>query len=279
MHPSMPRLAFLPVESLVIHERHDEQRSLPLIKRIRESGVFKNPPIVTPLGDGTGRYMVLDGANRTTALRQMGAVHALVQVVEPNDPGLMLENWNHVVWEHDWQRFLNDVRQVDQLHLERTREQELCPSLTSECGLAYIQLPSEEIYVVCCDSGAQIEERVRILNEIVDSYCYSARLDRTNMRSIRPLLDIYPRICSLVVFPNFEIRDVMRLASKGFLLPSGVTRFTISPRVLHLNYPLDELFDDRPAEEKNQALEKWIKNRLAHKRVRYYAEATFLFDD
>ena len=279
MHPSMPRLAFLPVESLVIHERHDEQRSLPLIKRIRDSGVFKNPPIVSPLGDGTGRYMVLDGANRTTALRQMGAVHALVQVVKPNDPGLLLENWNHVVWEHDSQRFLYDLHQVDQLQLDRTYDKDLCPSLTNACGLAYVQLPSEEIFVACCDPEAQIEERVEMLNGIVDSYCYHARLDRTNMRSIRPLLDIYPRISGLVVFPNFKIRDVMRLASEGFLLPSGVTRFTISPRVLHLNYPLEELFDDRPLEEKNQALEKWIRDRLAHKRVRYYAEATFLFDD
>lgn len=279
MHPSMPRLVFLPVESLVIHERHDDQRALPLIRRIRSSGVFRNPPIVTPLQDGTGRYMVLDGANRTTALQEMGAPHALVQVVEEDDPGLHLENWNHVVWELDPVRFLEGIKNIPHLHLKLSLENELCPSLTGECGLVYVQLPDEEIYVACCDEGAPMVERVRLLNAIVDSYCYQSRLDRTSLRTVRSLVEIYPRLSGLVVFPNFHLSDILRLASEGYLLPSGITRFTISPRALHLNYPLDELFSNKPLEEKNQALERWIQDCLARKRVRYYAEATFLFDE
>jgi hypothetical protein len=275
----MPRLEFLPVQSLVIHERHDDQRTLPLIKRIRASGVFRNPPVVAPLQDGTERFMVLDGANRITALREMGAPDALVQVVEPDDPGLQLENWNHVVWELDPRRFLHGIQQVPQLHLDPTQEKDPCPNLTNECGLTYIQLPSQETYVACCDSSAHMVERVNLLNGIVDSYCFNARLDRTSVRSVRALIDIYPRLSGLVIFPHFAIRDLLRLAGDGYLLPSGITRFTISPRALHLNYPLDELFAPKPIVEKNQALEKWVQDCLARKRVRYYAEATFLFDE
>ena len=83
--PEFPQLAFLPVHNLLIHERHDNQRTRPLVLRIRASGVWRNPPIVTPLQDGSPRYMVLDGANRITALRQMDFPHALVQIVEPDD--------------------------------------------------------------------------------------------------------------------------------------------------------------------------------------------------
>src|SRR5512141_2432247 len=106
----LPTLAFLPVESLVIHEWHDDQRTPPLIARLRASGVFRNPPVVAPLSDGTGRYMVLDGANRTTALRSMGFPHALVQIIEPDDPGLSLENWNHLVWGLDPAEFLSGLQ-------------------------------------------------------------------------------------------------------------------------------------------------------------------------
>jgi len=53
----------------------------------------------------------------------------------------------------------------------------------------------------------------------------------------------------------------------------------VSPRALHLNYPLEELAADRPLEEKNEALQRWIQERIARKGVRYYAEATVLFDE
>ena len=33
--------------SLVEHERHDDQRTPPLVARIQESGVLRNPPIAT----------------------------------------------------------------------------------------------------------------------------------------------------------------------------------------------------------------------------------------
>ena len=103
---NLPDLKFIPVDKLVIHERHDNQRTLPLIKRIQASGFWRNPPIVSPLQDETGRFMVLDGANRITALREMQFPDALVQTVQPNDPGLNLQNWNHVVWELDPNRFI-----------------------------------------------------------------------------------------------------------------------------------------------------------------------------
>jgi len=82
-----------------------------------------------------------------------------------------------------------------------------------------------------------------------------------------------------VIFPRFDIDHVMQLAGAGYLLPTGVTRFTVSPRALHINYPLSELQVDKPLEEKNAALQAWMQERLARKGVRYYAEATYLFDE
>lgn len=276
--PEFPTLTFLPVDCLLIHERHDDQRTHPLILRIRSSGVFRNPPIVAPLGDGSGRYMVLDGANRVTAVRQMGFPHALVQVVEPDDPGLILHTWNHTVWELNPIRFMRGLRSIPGLRLRRLHDPDAQPSLDDECGVALVQSSRGHMYTLCA-KASDLENRVRLLNDLVDSYKERARFDRTSLRDACQLVDVYPSFCGLVIFPSFNIHDLLRLAGEAYLLPAGVTRFLISPRALHLNYPLDELAADKPLEAKKQALHKWLQERLAHKGVRYYAEATYLFDE
>ena len=274
----LPKITFLPVDKLVIHERHDDQRTRPLVLRIRSSGVFRNPPIVAPLQDGSGRYMVLDGANRTTALLEMGYPHALVQVVEPGDPGLSLQNWNHVVWEMNAERFLASIQDLPDIELVPTPDSEAEASLEGECSLVVIQDNRGGTFLACAEQQ-ELEFRVGLLNAIVDTYRESARLDRTSIRRSQPLRDIYPQFCGLVIFPSFEIEDLLRLAGAGLRLPSGITRFTISPRAMHLNYPLEALADSRPLEEKNAELKRWTLERLARKGVRYYAETTFLFDE
>ncbi len=278
MPSDLPTLAFVPVDSLLIHERHDDQRVYPLVLRIRNSGVFRNPPIVLPLQIPNGSYMVLDGANRITALKEMGFLHALVQVVQPDDPGLGLQNWNHVVWELNPARFLAGIHEIDGIQIVLSSDEKDQPNIAGDCGLALIGMCDNRQYQLCTESELLVE-RVDLLNAIVNSYRDRARLDRTSSRDVALLSKIYPQFSALVIFPNFLIEDVMGLASKGYLLPSGITRFTISPRALHVNYPLDELAADKPLEEKNAQLHKWLQERIERKGVRYYAEPTFLFDE
>jgi L-serine kinase (ATP) / ParB family transcriptional regulator, heme-responsive regulator len=278
MHSNLPTLTILPVNDLVIHERHDIQRTRPLIIRIRNSGVFRNPPIVSPLHDGSGRYMVLDGANRVTALQEMEFPHVLVQVVEPDDPGLNLQNWNHVVWELKPKRFLSGIRAIPKIRLVPTQGEVNEPNLQGDCNLALIISGNENTYTICTQAD-DLKTRVKLLNQIVDSYKERSRLDRTSSRDVEKLAQVYPQLSGVVIFPPFKIQDVLRLAGEGYMLPSGITRFTIAPRALHVNYPLDELQADKPIEEKNAELRKWLQERLEKKKVRYYAEPTFLFDE
>jgi hypothetical protein len=275
---NLPVLCFLPVANLLIHEHHDDQRCQPLILRIRSSGVWRNPPIVSPLMDGTDRYMVLDGANRITALRQMGFPHALVQIVQPDDSGLTLQTWNHVIWEYHAARFLQNIHTIPSVELHRVDPAFIEPGLEAECGLALVTNCRGRTYSVCTEV-MDLELRVDVLNALVDSYKERGRLDRTTVRDVSDIQDVFPGLCGLVIFPTFDIRDLLRLAGRGYLLPAGVTRFMIAPRVLHLNYPLDELSADRPLDAKNLALTRWIQERLARKAIRYYAEPTYLFDE
>src|SRR5512141_2566672 len=115
--PQLPTLQILPLSVLVVHENHDRQRTLPLVDKLRAQGILRNPPVVMPLADGTGRYMVLDGANRVTALEEMEFPHIVVQVVQHDDPNVQLETWNHVVWATNADELLAKIREVAGLKL------------------------------------------------------------------------------------------------------------------------------------------------------------------
>ena len=276
MPASTPRLEIIPIACLVIHEWHDEQRTPPLMARLQQSGVLRNPPVVAPLQDGSQRYMVLDGANRITSLRKMDYPHAVVQVVNPGDPGLKLYNWNHVLWGWDSSELFSTFDQLSDIELLRGEEKR--PDLWGDSSLAMLQVPRGDLFTMSTPEE-QLERRVQLLNTIVDCYKDRARLDRTNEWSVVRLKAVYPDLCGLVIFPHFEIQQVLSLAGEGNLLPAGITRFTISPRVLHLNYPLEAMAADKPVEEKNADLQHFIQERMARKGVRYYAEATYLFDE
>lgn len=49
---------------------------------------------------------------------------------------------------------------------------------------------------------------------------------------------------------------------------------------MRLHYPLAEFSENGESlTDKNAALHRWLQARSAEKRVRYYAEATYLFDE
>src|SRR3990172_164351 len=72
----LPDLRILPIDHLLLHEEHDAQRSQPLGARLAADGVLRNPPVVAPL-PGEDRFVVLDGANRVTALAVLNIPHIL----------------------------------------------------------------------------------------------------------------------------------------------------------------------------------------------------------
>lgn len=275
MIPNLPTLRILPLDSLILHEDHDLQRTLPLVEKLRSQGILRNPPIVMPLRDGSNRYMVLDGANRVTSLRVMEFPHIVAQVVEPDDPRVTLQTWNHVIWGMKPATLLRLLKQIDGLGLKKIDVQH---SLTPpDCTTLQVRLADGRAYLGCTPAG--LDEEMRVLHAIVNTYKERASLDRTSQTLVESFRSIYPDLTGLVIFPRFDIQTVLNLAGRGQILPTGITRFTVSPRVLHLNYPLHELSSAKPLEYKQEYLQHWIEERLKNKNVRYYAEATFLFDE
>ncbi len=276
MIPNLPTLRILPVDRLILHEDHDLQRTLPLVNRLRAQGILRNPPIVMPLTDGSGRYMVLDGANRVTSLSEMEFPHIVAQVVEPDDPNVLLQTWNHIVWGMSQKTLMSRIRQINGLKVVKVDTQK---SLDAPKYMpVHIRLADGSLYLLN-EAPSELADHIATLHAIVDTYKARASLDRTSQTLIESFRKIYPDLAALVVFPRFRIKTVLKLAALNIVLPTGITRFSVSPRALHLNYPLHELSSAKPIEYKEAYLQHWIQERVKNKGVRAYTEATFLFDE
>lgn len=273
---NLPALRILPIESLILHEDHDTQRTLPLVEKLREQGILRNPPIVMPLNDGTDRYMALDGANRVTSLRVMEFPHTVAQVVEPNYPHVNLQTWNHVVWGMSARALAASLRRVKGIELVKVDPHK---SLDAPKYVPMqVRLADDRLFILK-EVPSDLATHIQTLHNVVNTYKSRASLDRTSQTLIDTFKKVYPDLTALVIFPHFKIKTVLKLAGQGIVLPTGITRFTVSPRVLHLNYPLHELSSAKPIEYKQAFLDQWVERRVKTKGVRLYTEATFLFDE
>jgi len=276
MIPNIPTVKILPIERLILHEDHDLQRTLPLVEKLRAQGILRNPPIVMPLPDNSDRFMVLDGANRVTSMREMEFPHIVAQVVEVNNPNVNLQTWNHIVWGMDTDilmSLLEKVRGIKLIEIDTHKSLD-APKYTP----LQIRLPDGRFYILD-EAPSDLPTHIGTLHQIVNSYKTRASLDRTSQTLIDSVKRVYPDLTVLVIFPSFKIKTVLKLAGQNVVLPTGITRFTVSPRALHLNYPLHELSSGKPIEYKEAYLQRWVDERVKNKGVRHYAEQTFLFDE
>lgn len=272
----LPTLRILPLESLILHEDHDYQRALPLVEKLRAVGVLRNPPIVMPLADDSNRFMVLDGANRVTSLRELEFPHIVAQVVEANNPNVNLQTWNHVTWGLKTKTLISRLRRIKELELVKVNPRKSVDA--PKYVPVQIRLPDGGFYMLR-ETPSDLPTHISTLHKIVNVYKTSASLDRTSQTLIDTFKHIYPDITALIIFPHFKIKTVLKLAAQQIVLPTGITRFTVSPRALHLNYPLHELSSGKPMEYKQDYLQQWVEERVKKKGVRLYSEATFLFDE
>lgn len=275
--PDLPNLRIVPVSALRPHEHPDDRRSAPLAEELRVEGVLRNPPVVLPLGARPERYMVLDGANRTTAFQQLGLPHVVVQVVHAGSSSVRVETWNHVVLDLPPAELRSCVTDTPELALVPSDGDRAAYELSAGGTLAYLAM-AEGVYDIVCETEP-IDARLDNLERLVGSYLGRGRVERSNARSVVELDRVFPSMTGLFVFRRFEVEEVVTAVTQGRLLPGGLTRFVVSPRALRVNYPLERLASPADQDQKQAELDAWTQERVASRRVRYYAEATFLFDE
>ena len=274
----IPQLIILPADSLILHEEVDSRRVEPLVERLQMDGFLKNPPIAAPIDCPVGcqgRHVILDGANRTTALWILKAPHQLVQAVDYNE--VELDTWGHLVTGIPQQVFAQTLADTG-LGLEPTSRDEARRQLARRKIVASITDPAGKVLTLQT-SGALASES-EVLRRLTSAYKGRSVFHRVKSDHMADLLALYDDVTALIRFPSYVPEEIMHLADDGYKLPTGITRHIIHGRALRVNVPLALLMDEeRTTEEKNEWLRNWSKQKLARREIRYYQESTFLFDE
>ncbi len=262
----MPDLRIVPVEALRPHEEHDSQRSEPLVERLLSETTMINPPLVATIDDQT--FVILDGANRVYAFAELGYPHMLVQVANYDSGLVELSNWQHIVSGWNGREFIQQLRQIPEISLD-----------ADAGGIAQLHFHGDDVLTLCATaqtSGA----RNALLRQVVALYQQNARLHRTALTDPEEIWAMYPDALALVTFPPYLPADIIEAARDCAFLPPGISRHIVQGRAIRVNYPLDQLRDPSVSlDQKNADLLAWEQNKLANRQIRYYAEATYQFDE
>jgi hypothetical protein len=272
----LPDLRMLPTENLIPHEEVDPRRVERLCQRLQAERLLKNPPVVASIPD-TERYVILDGANRTMALLAMGVPHVVAQVVDYQNPEIVLDTWYHVVSGLDVQEFEDELTQVTGLRLEQCSLSEARQALES-CQAA--------AYIVCADGVRKalntrevVSHDTWLLNRLVQAYKGKADIYRASNDIWEIQAPYYPHITALVIFPRLTPQDIIEAVQSGEKVPTGITRHIIPQRALNINISLEILEADLPEVRKDAWLQEWLMERMAANAIRYYSESTFSFNE
>ncbi len=275
---AFPTLLIVPTAAICLHESNDPGRTQPLIETLTREGVIRNPPVIAPLDPALSCYVLLDGSNRLAALQAMGLPHIIAQIVEYGSDQVQLSSWNHLIISLPGQTLLDRLRDLSGLQISAsdysTAEQQLLDGKIS----AYVDLPERGPFTLA-GQDQDVLSMADLLQAIVGVYAQQGKILRTQANRLGEIQGILDRLEALVVFPRFQPSDIVELAKHRRYLPPGITRHIISPRALRLNYPLTELASALSLEEKNRRLREWIRRKTLSQSVRYYAEATVLFDE
>ena len=271
----LPDLKIMPIDNITFHEEPDGERSSALSMFIQKEGKLKNPPVVAYYDHGE-HTILLDGANRITALQGLNIKDVLVQRVDLFDPGLLFLHWHHAVEKFTQDEFLQKLYKIDGIEIEKKQEK-VIDWQDEPHQLTQIQFHDKSIYKITADGD--IYNKVDILNEITNIYKGSAYMDRVSYTSLEHLKLHYPEFCALICFKKFSKEELIQVIEYGKKLPSGITRIILPKRALRLNVPLDILRFESQVEEKNHWLQDRIKLQVKDKSIRFYHEPTFLFDE
>lgn len=264
----IPDLRVVPLDMITPHEEHDSQRSKPLLEVLAQATALTNPPIVAEMDDG--RYVILDGANRYHCFGELGYKQLLVQVVDYDSPHVSLGVWQHIVSDWDVSKFNAALHDLDDVSIKSGWDNKACAQILLQDGHSMTVYASED--------GLRAQNA--LLRQLVSIYQRSATLNRTALHDPTIIWSLYTEAIALILFPEYKPQHIMRAAKEKAYLPPGVSRHIIQGRALKLNYPLALLRDTKTSlEAKNEALQDWIREKLAQRGVRFYAESSYQFDE
>lgn len=274
LEASAIQLRFVPLDRLLLHEEVNPFRVKRLAKALSRDGKLRNPPVVAERGE---RYVVLDGATRTSVLREMGFRDALVQIVDHKADVIELRTWHHVVVGLAPNRLLANLARVDNLLLKQVEAKTGQRMLAAREIVGRVIMHDGREFAVWCEGDVICQ--ANLLCDLVAVYRGKAEVHRTTSVDLAELIRQFPDLSAVVVFFCFSPSEIIDIALNSSYVPMGITRHIISGRALGLDIPLEMLTDEQALVAKNDWLQDLIRQRLQANKIRLYQEPVFIFDD
>lgn len=270
----LPKLQLVPLAQCILHESVDPRRVARLRARLQSDDELRNPPIVTcyPSGD---RWMVLDGATRTTAMLDLGFDALPVQIVNYNTPRIELHTWTHVLHSVSAATLIRSLHRINGVRIEVADHATVLSNAERRALLAAIVTSDGAAWALHADGS--LLDHARLLDTVFRSYAGRATIQRLPAdQSLSPAR--LPADTAMIVFPRYSKANLLELTGAGGVLPAGITRHIIPGRVLRLHVPLAELRRGTFAAQ-SAWFNAWIAARIAGQHARFYHEPVWLFDE
>jgi hypothetical protein len=250
-----------------------------LVERLRAEKRLRNPPIVAKTAGGA--HVLLDGANRTRALLELGFSHIPVQIIDYGDPAVRLKGWHHLLIEG---RALDLRDAYEKLPNVVVREIP-CDGLTSHLELRRVFAVLVDETTKCwglfpVSGEVRLHAWMEILRAVVAAYEGKTRLERIKLADYANLPDVFLSVDhQLVLVPTLSKVELLQLVEDGILIPTGLTRHLIPGRALGLDLDLAFLTDLSSADEKVRHFQRIIDDLEMKGRIRFYEESAFIMNE
>jgi phosphoglycerate dehydrogenase-like enzyme len=270
---SLLSLQVIAIDQVSPHEEVDEKRVARLKAAISDSMMLIDPPIATYWN---GRYVILDGATRFTSYKQLGFEHMVFQVVDAQQDSFTLHTWYHAISsDYSFGELLVHLQEIEHIAFERMNSQKPQTPFQNDSVLCYLVDREEHYTLIKAEPGL---DRMVILNQLVAAYTAWGRVERTLVTDVPRLIEQFPDLTAVAIFPQFSPETVFTTASRGDFVPAGLTRFVIPGRILRLNMKLDRIRESGSLASKRAWFKKYLSNRLTTSRLRYYQEPVVILD-
>lgn len=303
-----PVLRLVPTGSIRFHEHPEHRRTLKLVDRLRADRFLKNPPIVTELrrdrdaGRGVparepalaaghevvkpGRsaaYLLLDGANRVSAFRELEYSHVPVQVVDYADDAIQLRRWQHLLLEGRPLDLRSIYASFEGVRMDPVPRPEVFQLLEMREIFAALVDENADCWGLFPDPlevGFQLRSAILVLEQVVAAYEGRTQLERIKLADHTKLPDVIEsREHQLVLFPVFTKPELLHLAGEGVLIPTGISRHVIPGRALALNLDLTFLTDLTEETDKLRHFDAYLDRLQLEGRIRFYQESVFMLNE
>jgi hypothetical protein len=277
----IPRLVLAPCDSIRFHEHPERTRTLRLVDRLRDEKLLRNPPIVASVRPG--EYVLLDGANRVSAFRELGYSHVPVQVVDYGDPEVLLKGWHHLLVESGALDLHKAYSAIPGIRLQQMDFADLTQQLELRRVFAVLVDETATSWGLIDAQGggpADLLGWMQVLDRVVAAYEGKTRLERIKLADFSRLPDVFSQLeHQLVLYPALTKVELLQLVDAGAMIPTGISRHNIPGRALGLNLDLSFLNDLEDDAAKAKHLHDYVNDLEVRGRIRFYEESAFIMNE